>query len=435
MLNKFLFIAFFVFGYSTLSQGVVVIENTADNAILFDENDPDSFLYFFKSNAHFFGYLNLEGISYSDMNLLDEEQKKTLVQYIGAPGMVPLINEDPNSPDFEEYLIVLDEDGLETYVYDAPDTVTVDLADIARITFNYNEADGSIWDSITKMTLWKKNDQAYYQVLSLEGWGTLSFVGFSVIRPLEAGLNDELINPNNPKSMWNVMRDSSVNRLNELKSSGYKRSISPPLYDFFPGEGIRYGMYNSSEGPRQFKAFANWQNFKTLNFYGEYVTEVYPFSLELGRTLYQDTTQRQSIHSLFNKVHLRYSSVVSPIIYCYPAPPKPGDTAVIKPPSKKNRYVFGIPRAVYYWLDFESPKIFVSESFQRQGFDIVSETTIDDLFFTMPVDGEDAVVLCAPMDEALESYFKNHKPIVLEDLGWNKHLNAVVNDPKNQILE
>ena len=51
---------------------------------------------------------------------------------IGMPGTVKLIDEDPNSPNFEQELITIDAQGLESYVYDPPDTTWTMSEDIVQ---------------------------------------------------------------------------------------------------------------------------------------------------------------------------------------------------------------------------------------------------------------------------------------------------------------
>ena len=51
---------------------------------------------------------------------------------IGMPGTVKLIDEDPNSPNFEQELITIDAQGLQSYVYDPPDTTWTMSEDIVQ---------------------------------------------------------------------------------------------------------------------------------------------------------------------------------------------------------------------------------------------------------------------------------------------------------------
>ncbi|MEJ6755715.1 MAG: gliding motility protein GldN [Crocinitomicaceae bacterium] len=51
---------------------------------------------------------------------------------IGMPGTVKLIDEDPNSPNFQQELITIDAQGVKSYVYDPPDTTWTMSEDIVQ---------------------------------------------------------------------------------------------------------------------------------------------------------------------------------------------------------------------------------------------------------------------------------------------------------------
>mgnify|MGYP000200119643 FL=1 len=61
--------------------------------------------------------------------------RNTLAYYlgkVGQPGTEPLIDEDPNSPNFGQNLIVKDEYGMDAFVYDPPDTTWWTSKDIVQ---------------------------------------------------------------------------------------------------------------------------------------------------------------------------------------------------------------------------------------------------------------------------------------------------------------
>lgn len=71
------------------------------------------------------------------LNFYTDSAFRTELSYylakIGQPGTTPLIDEDPNSPNFGENLIVVDPaTGMESYVYDPPDTTWYLSEDIVQ---------------------------------------------------------------------------------------------------------------------------------------------------------------------------------------------------------------------------------------------------------------------------------------------------------------
>ena len=70
------------------------------------------------------------------MNYYSDSAFRTELSYylakIGQSGVTPLMDEDPNSPNFGELLIVTGADGLDTYVYDPPDTTWYLSEDIVQ---------------------------------------------------------------------------------------------------------------------------------------------------------------------------------------------------------------------------------------------------------------------------------------------------------------
>jgi len=71
------------------------------------------------------------------LNFYTDSAFRTELSYylakIGQPGTTPLIDEDPNSPNFGENLIVTDPiTGMESYVYDPPDTTWTLSEDIVQ---------------------------------------------------------------------------------------------------------------------------------------------------------------------------------------------------------------------------------------------------------------------------------------------------------------
>jgi len=71
------------------------------------------------------------GLNFYTDSAFREEAVRYLAE-IGQPGTVPLIDEDPNSPNFGENLIVTLPDGTQSFVYDPPDTTWYVSKDIVQ---------------------------------------------------------------------------------------------------------------------------------------------------------------------------------------------------------------------------------------------------------------------------------------------------------------
>jgi gliding motility associated protien GldN len=89
----------------------------------FGANDGDQLKYPIKPQP---------GLNFFTDSIFRSELTNYYLAKLGQPGTTPLIVEDPNSPDFGEPLLTIDENGFEAYVYDAPDTTWTMSQDIVQ---------------------------------------------------------------------------------------------------------------------------------------------------------------------------------------------------------------------------------------------------------------------------------------------------------------
>jgi hypothetical protein len=399
-----------------VSQNQFTIENNAKNAAVFDTDNPNSFMSFLKFNSGYLSEFDTRGISEETLYSLSTEDKESLVMYIGSPGVRPLIDDDPNSSNFGENLVTIDENGFEAYVYDAPDTLWTDYNGISQITFDYADGKGSVWDRIDRVTFSKKYNNKLCKVLSLSRKGFLSFDGFSYLYPLKTDINKVLTDSSNPDSFWSVLRNESMTNY-ELKKKG--QSVVSRKFNMymFPGDGLRIGYYNYEYGPiywyinggtRKFSAFED----------GIYLSEQKPFSLNLAAELDRDSTAREENHLLFDNVYMLYLSGSVPLIEEDPNSPDFGENLIKTNALGEQEFVYDEPMPTYYWIDYSDVVIYASQNFHTEKESGVIKPYMKDLYFTKEIEGQHQLVSHIEYSEEVDKYFESHLPPRLQDFEW-----------------
>ena len=205
-----------------ISQNQFTIENNGENAVVFDTENPQSFIAFLKLNSFLIGRFNTQGMDVFSYRALSSEDQKSISIFVSWPGRTPLTYHDPYLPNYGENIIMIDENGYEGYVYEAPDTIWTDFENLSKITFEYSDGEGDIWTRIDRVKFWKNYSGKQYQVLSLNGERFLSFDGFSYTYPLEAVLNQKLTNQLDSKYLWGMFRAKALANFELVKSPDLK---------------------------------------------------------------------------------------------------------------------------------------------------------------------------------------------------------------------
>ena len=187
--------------FNSFSQEVYSIKKESACPIYFDEGEALSLINVLQS-IHFFRYYD-RGIPQDIVDGLSTEERSVLRKRPLQPGTTPLIDEDPNSPNFGEYLIVTDpESGMQSYVYDAPDTLYTTFSDICEFRLTLLPNIRTETPYVSAISLYKMFGDRKVEVLRLQGDNLLSMDGFEYFRKLNP---NDLVN-----SVGNSYQDTSL---------------------------------------------------------------------------------------------------------------------------------------------------------------------------------------------------------------------------------
>lgn len=400
-----------------ISQNQFTIENNGENAVVFDTENPQSFITFLKLNSFLIGRFNTQGMDVFSYRALSSEDQKSISIFVSWPGRTPLTYHDPYLPNYGENIIMIDENGYEGYVYEAPDTIWTDFENLSKITFEYSDGEGDIWNRIDRVKFWKNYSGKQYQVLSLNGERFLSFDGFSYTYPLEAVLNQKLTNQLDSKYLWGMFRAKALANFELVKLGKTLKKDKEHDMHIFPSKAMSRGLLNSSKGPSQLDETKWSGSFCTTDDLG-YPANQKPFSLKLGFDIFEDTSAREVNHNLFTEVYMRYFDNRYPLFNEDLSSPNFGEHLVRINEEGEEVFVYREPVAEYYWLDYSGAQIFASQTFYNDEEEGVAKPRLEDLFFTKDIEGKNEVISHIKYTEVLGTYFESYTSPKLQDFKW-----------------
>ncbi len=405
---------------SATAQNAIVIDNNKKHQSIFDGDDPLSFISLVRSNSYNIGYMEIEGMSQEARASLSEKDKENITQFIGKPGTVPLIDADPESPNFGNPLIVTNpETGMQSFIYDAPDTVFTMLDNIDRIVIYLENGDGPALERATRLSYFKLIDGAYHSVLSVNAQDVLSFDGFSYYRQLDDKLTSELLS-HEPTSMRSVMRKEALKQKEMYDGSKFARWRYDLKQNYFPADGILFGFYSWGKMPVNMEKWEAERDVMYPRLSSKAEDAQYPFGLHLGSGIVQDTAGRAALLAGFDEVHSDFEVSDKPLIDNDPNSPTFGLASIVVNPDGSESVQYPAPKEVFFWLEYSNAKMFVKESFHS--VDNTSETTVDAIYFTTKVDGQEEVISVMPFRESFQEYFVDHEKLTLNEMSFYKTL-------------
>ncbi len=429
MLKMSLFIASFCFALSLTAQNAVVLENNPDNQSLFDIENPLSLISLVQANSRYLGYMEINGLSDDLAQSLSTDQRAEITHFVGQPGNAPLIDNDPESPNFGENLIHTDATtGQQYFVYAAPDTVKTMLTNIDRIVLTYEDGDGSVLERLETISYWKKINGAYYQVFQVSAQDLLSFDGFSRFIKMGEDLTKKLT-ADDPNSMWNVMRNEGLAQLKKYEGENFNHYTYDMKHRFLPGDAIRFGFFDWSDGPANMEKWENEREPFFLRSTDEQHNAQFPFGLDLGNGMHKDTTGKAALLAQFDAVYSDYDKPTKPLMEKDPNSPNFGNYKMVVLENGEESFVYPAPKQAIFWMDYSDVQLYIAESFHSEG--ALTKSSIDAIYFTKEMNGTDQVVSVTPMTDALLPYFEEYSPTTLQTLDFHKLLKEAVLDTKS----
>jgi hypothetical protein len=400
-----------------ISQNQFTIENSAENTAVFDTDNPDSFMSFLKFNSLLIGRFDTKGMDIDSYSGLSSNDQKSISVFVSWPGRTPLTYHDPYLPNYGENIIMIDENGFEGYVYEAPDTIWTDFDNLSKITFEYSDGEGDIWNRIDRVKFWKNYSGKQYQVLSLTGERFLSFDGFSYTYPLEAVLNQKLTNSLDSNSLWSVSRERALANFKLVKLGNTAKKDKKHEMHILPSKSMALGFFNSSNGPSHLDE-TKWNGGFCISDGLGYLANQKPFSLNFGFDIFEDTSAREVNHNLFTEVYMRYFDNRYPLFNEDLSSPNFGEHLFRINEKGEEEKVYRDPIPEYYWLDYSGAQIFASQTFYNDEEEGVAKPRLEDLFFTKDIKGKNEVISHIKYTEVLDIYFESYTSPKLQDFKW-----------------
>lgn len=301
------------------SQELIVIDKNAETDLLFDASNPHSLIGLINAKNKYFIRKATDGIQESDITRLGLKEEE-LEQIIGMPGTIPIVDEDPNSPNFGENLIYTHPVfGYQSFLYDPPDTIYFTTQYVNRILV---EIDTSFFKKpVSTIVLAIHKNDATIPVLTIKGLDLFSLNGFSFVRDFS---------PEETKSLSSMDSNSYFGRAKKLSQLEFGLSG----LDFFP-ENDSFIQFNYNTRLFSYAPNLNWD----YRFYGwEDIQEGF-----------EDT-----IHQFFNSAIVKHFEGTVPLINDDPNSPNFGQNLVLYD-SISGIYSFVYDPSYYllFWLDFE----------------------------------------------------------------------------------
>lgn len=350
------YIFFILFLYASalsFGQKITVIDKSKKTAVLFDEENPHSYLSLlnFWRNTQYLGYFEFEGISNQDMGKLTPEQRSSLKKFLGEQSNVPLIDEDINSPTYGEPIIEYDEATDQySFVYPPVDTTYTDFNGISRIVLEYGSNDGVETEIIKSVTFCKKYNGDFVPVFKTSYSSILSVNGFQYMSKVPDTGADILNDSENKMSFWNLFRDS-VSRVSDVYYLDYKWLPSPPYVEWIDQYDHRPDAVEDNREADGFSLIYPMDN----------GAPSLPFDYKLYDLVGGYSSNPEKIEHLFDTVLYEVFENDVPIIDSDPDSPNFGEYLIVTDSLGQLNLLYPPADTIIYWLEFQ-PIYFVMNS-------------------------------------------------------------------------
>lgn len=209
-------LAFCAVAFMGLAQEVVVIDKDQQTASLFNYDDPFSLVSLVKFNW-------IEEITPMDSNAIQHLKElnwlDSVYYFDGKAVTTPLIDEDPDSPNFGEPLTFEDpETGMITFIYPETPRYYYDVDDITRILLYkgqvLNPITGEKYFGIKEIGFAKKylNDKKYTVTMKIPFAYLMRMDAFKTIVKLPEEVKKELSDRTNERSLFNQVMEDRLSR-------------------------------------------------------------------------------------------------------------------------------------------------------------------------------------------------------------------------------
>ncbi|XOV68025.1 MAG: hypothetical protein ACFHU9_02405 [Fluviicola sp.] len=420
------------FSCLAMAQKAIVIDNTKENSALFDQKDPLSLASLLKENDYYLGYMDISGMNTKLFDALSEDDKQQAAMFIGEPGTVPLTVTDPGAPNFGEILLVTNpETGMQSFVYEAPDTIYTFLSDFDRIVIELEEGEKPTMENASRITFYRELDGVFSEVLGVNAQDLFTFDGFNHIRKLDEELTTELLK-NESNSLWNSMRNEALRQREMYDGSHFGKWRYKLKNYYFPADGISMGFLRFSEEPQNLQKWYDEREVFYLNLSIEAEEERYPFGMSYGSGVKNDTAALARFLANFDEVFSEIEIPTAPLKEKDPSSPNFGKVLKVDNEDGTQSILYPDPKEVFFWLDCSDVGIYVNESFHMESGTI--ETTPDALYFTAVIDGKEEVISAVPFSESVAPYFSNYEPVSMQEMGSYKAIEQVFKN-KNLVYD
>lgn len=411
-----LFFALFL-SSGIFAQKIIVIDKNKNNTALFDVNDPFSLISILSANNDYLGYYNIKGMGYAVASRLTSKELKDIVKYTGQPGTLPIIDEDPNSSNYGDYMIVTLPDGSESYVYDAPDTVYISFKGITRITFEILESDlpttGNIMESLDKIKLWRKFDSVpgIQNVLTLNAKELMTMQGLKLIHKVDEAQTKQWTDKTDSNSLWIELKTAILER--ELLHGTINVDTYDGMESFFPETyyALRSLNFESTELIKRSKREERYSMFYDY----KYNEKLLPFTCEYDSI----RNEKAAFHALFDSCYYDFYYSDMPLIDNDPNSENFGYEIITIDENGLRSYVYPEPEIFYNWIDYSDIVIYMSQVFYEDENGVM-RTKIGMLYFAKD-NGADKPALVAYMKigSQLEHHLKDYQSKSITDLPWH----------------
>lgn len=199
-----------LFAVTNWAQEVIVIDKNEQNKDIFNYNDPYSLVSLVKFNW-------IEEITPMDSNSVTHLKEIGMLESVYSFEEVyspsPLLDEDPDSPNFGEPLTYLDpETGYITFVYPPPPISYYDVDGITRILIFKGEVQNPVtrerYEGIKEIGFAKKYgiDEKYTITMKIPFSYLMRMDGFKALVNLPEEVKDELADLTNERSLFNQIK-------------------------------------------------------------------------------------------------------------------------------------------------------------------------------------------------------------------------------------
>lgn len=360
-----------------VAQRTVTIDRSDDNAILFDDNNPMSFVRFIYNNQVLLPQIENIGMEQEVIAKLYKKKK--------AGGLERLYGRQSDMPLVDEYgePITTDIDGVDYYIYPERDSTLFDLTNIDRIILEedtvQNEATGESYVGLKWVHFYKQYfGKKYMRTLSLDFQDLIKFEGFKLIRKVEDEENKEtFLNDLLGYTRSKVMDTTSSDTFN-LHAHGIE--ILPYFFDLeLAPRGSAFKLIYDRE-----ISYAYWNGDQTSDVALE---KIVPFANIDSIKINAD--QQMELLNSFDEAFYRKEQSDVPLVDEYGDP--------LLDTLEDGSLAFAYPPAdIYYkWIDEKDLDVWVMLDFHYNDpeFGFQNGIDVDQIYFTFHLDGIDKPII------------------------------------------